>query len=100
MEPIHINYRGYDVWEIPPNGQGIVALEALNILQGFQLQSLSHVDTYHYQIEAIKLAFSDAKEYVADPGYMNIRLGDLLSDEYAEKRRSLIGNEATGPPGG
>lgn len=100
VEPIHINYRGYDVWEIPPNGQGIVALEALNILQGFQLQSLSHVDTYHYQIEAIKLAFSDAKEYVADPGYMNIRLGDLLSDEYAEKRRSLIGNEAMVPRAG
>lgn len=97
VDPIHVSYRGFDVWEIPPNGQGIVALQALNILNGFQFQSLYDVETYHKQIEAIKLAFADAKEFVTDPAYMNVEPHQLLSDPYAEKRRSLIGKEALTP---
>lgn len=100
VEPIHVNYRGYDVWEIPPNGQGIVALEALNILKGFEFASLHDVDTVHKQIEAIKLAFSDAKHFVTDREHMQIKPEDLLSDVYADKRRSLIGEKAMIPKPG
>lgn len=100
VEPIHINYRGYNVREIPPNGQGIVALEALNILEGFKFASLHDVDTVHKQIEAIKLAFSDGKHFVTDREHMQIKPEDLLSDVYADKRRSLIGEKAVIPKPG
>ncbi|MBC5637703.1 gamma-glutamyltransferase family protein [Ornithinibacillus sp. BX22] len=100
VDPIHVNYRGYEVWEIPPNGQGIVALQALNILKGFEFPEKESVDTYHKQIEAIKLAFADAEKYVTDEAHMRVTSEQILSEEYAEKRRSLIGEEALLPEAG
>ncbi|HLS20634.1 MAG TPA: gamma-glutamyltransferase family protein [Bacillota bacterium] len=100
VEPINVNYRGYDVWEIPPNGQGIVALQALNILKGFEFPEKECVDTYHKQIEATKLAFADALEYVTEPSKMSCTADDILDEDYAAKRRALIGEEAiTADPG-
>ncbi|MEK5444818.1 gamma-glutamyltransferase [Fredinandcohnia sp. FSL W7-1320] len=100
VDPIKVNYRGYDVWEIPPNGQGIVALMALNILKGFELKEKESVETYHKQIEAMKLAFVDAKKYVTDPKKMSVSVEQLLSDQFADDRRSLIGDEALTPEPG
>lgn len=100
VQPIKVNYRGYDVWEIPPNGQGIVALMALNMLKGYELNEKESVDTYHKQIEAMKLAFADAKKYVTDPEKMTVTSEQLLSEEYAEARRSLIGDKARLPEPG
>ncbi|WP_406944890.1 gamma-glutamyltransferase family protein [Halobacillus sp. SY10] len=100
VEPISVNYKGYDVWEIPPNGQGIVALSALNILKGFEFPEKETKGTYHKQIEAMKLAFSDGEKYVADEGYMDVKAEELLDDEYASKRRKQIGEYACVPEAG
>ncbi|HWJ02576.1 MAG TPA: gamma-glutamyltransferase family protein [Verrucomicrobiae bacterium] len=100
VTPIKVNYRGYDVWEIPPNGHGLVALLALNILQGFDFHTDNPVDRYHKQIEATKLAFADGLKYIADPGSMDVRVEDLLSEGYAAERRKLIGHEALRPTAG
>ncbi|SDP60372.1 gamma-glutamyltranspeptidase / glutathione hydrolase [Litchfieldia salsa] len=100
VDPISVNYRGYDVWEIPPNGQGLVALMALNTLKGFELNEKESVDTYHKQIEAMKLAFADGKKYITDPKEMSTSVAQLLSEEFAEQRRSLIGDEAVTPEPG
>lgn len=100
VDPISVNYRGYDVWEIPPNGQGIVALSALNLLKGFQMEDKETVDTYHKQIEAMKLAFADGQKFVADPRHMNLDYTDLLDEEYASERRKLISEQALTPEPG
>jgi gamma-glutamyltranspeptidase/glutathione hydrolase len=100
VQPIKVNYRGYDVWEIPPNGQGIVVLMALNMMKGFELTEKESVDTYHKQIETMKLAFTDGKKYVTDPENMSVSVEQLLSEEFAEVRRSLIGEEAITPEPG
>ena len=100
VEPITINYKGYDVFEMPPNGHGITALMALNILKGMDLGERDSADTYHKMIEAMKLAFIDAKTYVADPRYMRTQVSDLLSDRYAARRRALIGQTALYPTAG
>ena len=97
VDPIHINYHGYDVWEIPPNGQGIVALMALNMLKGFAFTDKESVDTYHKQIEAMKMAFADGKAYVADSRHMHTKVKDMLSEDYAAKRRGTIGDKAVEP---
>jgi gamma-glutamyltranspeptidase/glutathione hydrolase len=92
VTPISTNYRGYDVYECPPNGQGLVALQALNILEGYDLKSLGHnsPEYLHLLIEALKLTFADANWYVADPDFVDIPLKKLLSKSYAERRRQLI----------
>ncbi|MCZ8511992.1 gamma-glutamyltransferase family protein [Paenibacillus filicis] len=100
VDPISVNYRGYDVWEIPPNGHGLVALMALNMLKGFDFSERDIVETYHKQIEVIKLAFADGKKYIADPTKMSVSVKDLLSSAYAEERRRLIGKEALLPEPG
>ncbi|WP_188207694.1 gamma-glutamyltransferase family protein [Alkalibacillus aidingensis] len=100
VDPIKVNYRGYDVWEIPPNGQGLIALIALNMLKGYEFNDRENVDTYHKQIEAMKLAFTDGLEYITQQDQMDVSVDDLLSDEYAEKRRALIGDEALKPEPG
>ncbi|TJY42875.1 gamma-glutamyltransferase family protein [Cohnella pontilimi] len=100
VDPIHVSYRGYEVWEIPPNGQGLIALLALNILNGFEFPSKDLVDTYHKQIEAVKLAFADGLKYITDPAKMNVTVDELLSPAYAAARRSLIGERALLPMAG
>ncbi len=90
--PISVTYRGVRVFECPPNGQGITALMALNILEGFDLASLPplSVQRLHLEIEALRLAFADARWYVADPSLVDIPLDGLLSKDYAAARRALI----------
>lgn len=100
VNPISVNYRGYDIWEIPPSGQGIVALMALNILKEFQFVNREDPITYHRQIEAIKLAFADAKKYVTEEEKMKVKVKDLLSDVYAKKRMKLIEDKAIVPVAG
>lgn len=100
VEPISINYRGYDVCEIPPNGQGLVALMALNILNGYEFLNKNTSDTYHKQIEAIKLSFADGKKYITDKSKMKAEVHTLLSEDYALSRRSIISDEAMLPQAG
>ncbi len=100
VEPLSVNYRGYDVWELPPNGQGITVLMALNILKGFEFVRRDDPETFHRQIEAIKLAFVDAARYVADPRFADVPVKAMLSDEYAAVRRALIGEQAILPEPG
>lgn len=100
VEPISTNYRGYTVSEIPPNGHGIVVLMALNILEGFQFTQRDTAESIHKQIEAMKLAFTDGKRYIADPRFMRVTPEQMLSKEYAAKRRALIGEQALTPEAG
>jgi gamma-glutamyltranspeptidase/glutathione hydrolase len=102
VEPIHTNYRGCDVWEIPPNGQGLAALIALNILEGFDLANTPResVQSYHWQLEAMKLAFADARRYIADPERADVPTAALLSKAYAAERRELISDKAGLPEPG
>jgi len=90
--PISIHYRGIQMWECPPNGQGITALLALNLLEGFDLAALPPLsaERLHLQIEAMRLAFADSRFYVADPAFAPAPLESLLSKEYAAQRRKLI----------
>ncbi|MDC3416649.1 gamma-glutamyltransferase family protein [Aquibacillus salsiterrae] len=100
VDPISVSYRGYDVWEIPPNGQGLVALMALNILNGYDFPEKESVETYHKQLEAMKLAFTDGQSYITEENHMSHSVAELLAEEYAEKRRALIGEEAITPEPG
>ncbi|MGI6366103.1 MAG: gamma-glutamyltransferase family protein [Bacillota bacterium] len=100
VEPIGVKYRGYDVWEIPPNGQGLVALMALNILRGFEFSTRDSDLSFHRQIEAIKLAFADGRKYITDSKAMTVKVQQLLSEEYGAKRRQLIGDTAILPEPG
>ncbi|MBC3787539.1 gamma-glutamyltransferase [Spirosoma utsteinense] len=92
IEPVSVNYRGYDVYELPPNGQGIAVLQMLNILEGFDLKKLGHnsVDYLHLLVEAKKLAFEDRARYYADPDFAKEPVTWLLSKQYATDRRKLI----------
>lgn len=101
VEPISCDYRGYTVCEIPPNGHGITVLMALNILKGLEFSGpRDSAGTWHSMIEAMKLAFIDAKTYVADPRFMRTRVEELLSERYAAERRALIGERALLPAAG
>jgi gamma-glutamyltranspeptidase/glutathione hydrolase len=100
VEPITTNYRGYDVYEIPPNGHGISALMALNIAANFEYDQRETIETYHTLIESMKLAFADAQKYVTDPRYMKVSVKDLLSKAYAQSRAKLIGSTALEPQAG
>lgn len=98
VEPISTDYRGFTVWEIPPNGQGIATLMALNILEGFDIAKYPResVESYHLQIEAMKLAFADVHRHVADSRFMQIPITSLLDKNYATERRNLISETAIG----
>ncbi|MDP0491803.1 MAG: gamma-glutamyltransferase [Verrucomicrobiota bacterium JB023] len=95
IKPVSINYRGYDVYELPPNGQGIAALQMLTILEGFDLRAMGRnsPEALHVMIEAKKLAFEDRAKFYGDPDFSDIPLEGLLSEEYAAQRRSLIDPE-------
>jgi gamma-glutamyltranspeptidase/glutathione hydrolase len=92
VEPVSVNYRGYDIWELPPNGQGIAALQMLNILERFDVASMGFgsADYIHLFLEAKKLAFEDRARFYADPEFMDISIERLLSDGYAAERAALI----------
>jgi gamma-glutamyltranspeptidase/glutathione hydrolase len=94
VEPISARYRDHDVWEIPPNGQGIAALLALNILDGIDLRSLDAVESAHVAIEAMKLAFADVQHCVADPACMRASVETLLSAPYAGAQRARLTDRA------
>ena len=92
VEPVSTNYRGYDVWELPPNGQGIAALQILNILEEYDLKSMGFgsEEYMHLFIEAKKLAFEDRAKYYSDPDFNHIPVDQLISKDYAAERRKLI----------
>jgi gamma-glutamyltranspeptidase/glutathione hydrolase len=92
VDPVSVNYRGYDVYELPPNGQGIAALQMLNILESYDLRALGRQspETLHLMIEAKKLAFEDRAKFYGDPDFSEIPLDWLLSEDYAAERRALI----------
>ena len=92
VEPVSTNYRGYDVWELPPNGQGIAALQILNILEAYDISSMGidSAEYVHLFTEAKKLAFEDRAKYYADPIFSDIPTEILISKKYSDDRRSLI----------
>src|SRR5437588_2335384 len=92
VEPVSTSYRGYDVFELPPNGQGIAALQMLNILEGFELRAMGRnsPETLHAMIEAKKIAWADRAKFYADPAFAKIALAGLLSKSYAADRQKLI----------
>ena len=96
VEPVSINYRGYDVWELPPNGQGIAALQMLKILEGYDFSQIKFGSTKHIHLftEAKKLAFEDRAKYYADMDFSKVPIEYLISDDYADKRRKLIGEKS------
>ncbi|MGK7393693.1 MAG: gamma-glutamyltransferase [Candidatus Cyclobacteriaceae bacterium M3_2C_046] len=96
LDPVSTNYRGYDVWELPPNGQGIAVLQMLNILEGYDLSTMGYgsADYIHTLVEAKKLAFADRAKFYADMDFNDIPVDELISDTYADKRRTLIDQTA------
>jgi gamma-glutamyltranspeptidase/glutathione hydrolase len=95
VEPVSTDYRGYDVWELPPNGQGIAALQILNILEHYDLEEMGFgsADYVHLFVEAKKLVFEDRARWYADPDFNDIPVAQLISKEYAAERRQLIDQE-------
>ncbi|MFV0592072.1 MAG: gamma-glutamyltransferase [Draconibacterium sp.] len=92
VEPNSMNYRGYDVWELPPNGQGTAALEMLNILKNFDVASMGFgsPEYIHYFVEAKKLAFEDRAKYYSDPDFNNLPTKELISEDYGKKQADMI----------
>lgn len=99
VDPISVVYRGVTIWECPPNGQGLAALLALNILDGYELASMTRLsaERLHLQIEAMRLAFADTRYYAADPAFAPAPLEGLLSREYAGRRRAEIQPQRSNP---
>ena len=92
IQPVSSNYRGYDVWELPPNGQGIAALQILNILENYDLKKMGLFSSeyIHLFTEAKKIVFADRAKYYADPNFSNIPVNELISKSYAKERAKLI----------
>jgi gamma-glutamyltranspeptidase/glutathione hydrolase len=92
VEPLSVDFHGYRVWELPPSGQGIAALEMLRILEPYDLKSMGHnsAEYLHYLIEAKKLAFADLARFIGDRDHMTVSAEDLLSDEFIDQRRGLL----------
>lgn len=97
VEPVSVNYRGFDIWELPPNGQGIAALQMLQILEQYDFSEIPFGSAEHLHLftEAKKLAFEDRANYYADPDFAKIPVTTLLSDDYARQRKSLIEKNAS-----
>ncbi|WP_425615913.1 gamma-glutamyltransferase [Anatilimnocola sp. NA78] len=98
IEPVSTNYRGYDVWELPPNGQGIAALQMLNLLEPYDLKKLGHnsAEMLHLLLEAKKLAFADRAKFYADPDFAKLPTAELISKEYARERGKLLDRSKAG----
>jgi gamma-glutamyltranspeptidase/glutathione hydrolase len=92
VEPVSTTYRGVEVWELPPNGQGITALQLLNLLERFDLKGMGRdsPDFWHAMVEAKKLAFEDRARFIADPAFAKVPVAGLLSKEYAKQRAALV----------
>ena len=92
VEPVSTNYRGYDVWELPPNGQGIAVLQTLNLINTYDLKAMAHnsAEYLHLLIEAKKIAFEDRARFYADMDFADVPVATLISKEYAAKRRTLF----------
>ena len=92
IEPVSTNYRGYEVWELPPNGQGIAALQILNILENYDIQKLGFgsAEYIHLFTEAKKVVYEDRAKYYADQNFSNVPVSELISKEYAKSRMRLI----------
>ncbi|WP_404427256.1 gamma-glutamyltransferase family protein [Ureibacillus chungkukjangi] len=97
VKPISTSYRGYEVWEIPPNGQGMVALMALNIFEQLEEPKWQSAETYHQQIEAMKLAFTDGQAYITEQKEMPVSVEHLLSKDYAAIRAKEVNDKAIDP---
>lgn len=99
VQPVSVNYRGYDLFELPPNGQGMAALQMLSILKNVDLGQWSRgsAEVFHYMVEAKRLAFEDAARYYADPAFADIPVQQLLSDAYGRERFALIDPERASP---
>ncbi len=104
VDPISTTYRGYDVWQLPPNGQGLAVLQMLNLLEAYDLKAMGHnsAEYLHLFIEAKKLAFADRAKFYADPAFVEVPLAKLLSKDYAAAQRKRIdpNKAATGVPPG
>ena len=98
VDPVSSNYRGYDVWELPPNGQGIAALQILNILEQYDIANMGHnsAEYIHIFTEAKKLAYEDRAKYYADMKFTNVPVKALISKEYALERNKLINLKKAG----
>lgn len=98
IDPVSTDYRGYEVWELPPNGQGLAALQMLNIIEGFDFSTIPFGSAEHLHIvnEAKKLVFEDRAKYYADMDFVEVPVKELLSKEYASQRRDLIKNDRAG----
>src|SRR5262249_39996693 len=96
VDPVSTTYRGYEVWELPPNGQGVAALEMLNLLEGYDIGKLGFGSPEHVHVfvEAKKLAFEDPARRFAAPAFAKAPIAGLLSKDYAAQRRKLIGERA------
>jgi gamma-glutamyltranspeptidase/glutathione hydrolase len=92
VDPVSVSYRGVDVYELPPNGQGIAALQMLQILEAYDLEAMGHntTDYLHVQAEAKKLVFEDRARFYADPAFADVPVQELISERYAEERRRMI----------
>src|SRR5262249_27984956 len=92
VDPVSTTYRGYEVWELPPNGQGIAVLQMLNILEGYDLKKMgpTSADYWHLFVEAKRLAYEDRAKFYTDPDFVKIPLANLVSKKYAAERRKLI----------
>jgi gamma-glutamyltranspeptidase/glutathione hydrolase len=92
VDPVSTTYRGYEVWEIPPPGQGIAVLQMLNILEGYDLKALGPTspEFWHLLVEAKKLAYADRARFYADPAFAKVPVAELISKDYARQRRRLI----------
>jgi gamma-glutamyltranspeptidase/glutathione hydrolase len=92
VEPVSTSYRGFELWELPPNGQGIAALQMLNVLEGYDFSKIpfGSVDHLHYAVEAKKLAFEDRAKFYADPDFNDIPVAELISKDYGKRQRARI----------
>ncbi|MBX3412135.1 MAG: gamma-glutamyltransferase [Pirellulales bacterium] len=104
IEPVSTTYRGHEVWELPPNGQGIAVLQILNLLEPYDLKSMGHnsAEYLHLLIEAKKLAYADRARFYADPAFAKLPTAELISKPYADARRKLIDRQRAAqkvPPG-